>query len=138
MIDPSRQVQAQYTGLTTPADVPTWQSRFMNRGNWSCGSSGVTNSVTSTITILPLGVSEFELASQLKLYPNPMATTLTIDFQNLTHPSVSIYDVNGRRLKKQDLTAPSNTISTSHFQRGVYFFTIQSDEGSITKRIVKD
>ena len=138
MIDPCRQVQVQYTGPITSADVPTWKSRFMNRSNWSCGSSGVTNSVTSTISILPLAVSEFELASNLKLYPNPTTNSLSIDFHNLTNASVTIYDVNGRQLKNLNLIESSNAISTVEFQKGVYFFRIQSDQGSAIKRIVKE
>ncbi|GAA4759149.1 MULTISPECIES: T9SS type A sorting domain-containing protein [Flavobacterium] len=138
MIDPCRQVQVQYTGPTTATDISTWKSRFMNRSNWSCGSSGVTNSVANTITILPLAVSEFETISNLKLYPNPMANSLNIDFQNLTNASVTIYDVNGRLLRANNLTELSNTIPTSDFQKGIYFFKIQSNEGSVTKRIVKE
>lgn len=138
MIDPCRQVQVQYTGSATPADIPTWKSRFMNRSNWSCGSSGVINSVTNTITILPLAASEFEMVSHLKLYPNPMTNSLNIDFENLTNASVTIYDINARRLKMSNLTESSNTLSTSDFQKGIYFFKIQSNEGSVTKRVVKE
>ncbi len=138
MIDPCRQVQVQYIGPTTPADVPTWKTRFMNRSNWSCGSSGISNSITNSIIILPLAVSEFEITSNLKLYPNPMANSLNIDFQNLNSASVTIYDVNGRLLRANNLTELSNTISTSDFQKGIYFFKIQSNEGSVTKRIVKE
>lgn len=136
MIDPCRQIQVQYTGSTTVADIPTWKARFMNRANWSCGASGVTNSVTNTI--ITLGVNEFELVSNLKLYPNPVANMLTIDFKNLTNASVIIYDINGRELKKVNLTQSSNNISVSDLEKGVYFFKIQSDEGIVTKRIVKE
>ena len=137
MIDPCRQNLVQYTGVTTSADVPTWKSRFMNRANWSCGSSGITNSVTNTISILPLAVNEFELASKLKLYPNPAKDLLYIYFENLTNPAVTICDVNGRMLKKIALDKSSNTIVISDLETGVYLFKIESDEGMVTKYIVK-
>ena len=137
MIDPCRQTQVQYTGANTLADIPTWKSRFMNHANWSCGA-GVTNSITNSIAILPLARNEFELASKLKMYPNPVTNVLTIDFENLTNPFVTIYDVNGRDLKKLNLNQSSNKIVISDLERGIYLFKIQSDEGTVTKQIVKE
>ncbi|MEO8235526.1 MAG: T9SS type A sorting domain-containing protein [Flavobacterium sp.] len=138
MIDPCRQTQVQYTGLTTPADIPTWKSRFMNHANWSCGASGVTNSITNSIAILPLARNEFELSSKLKMYPNPVSNIITVNFENLTNTFVTIYDVNGRFLKKINLNQSSNKIVISDLESGIYLFKIQSDEGTVTKQIVKE
>lgn len=74
--------------------------------------------------------------SYSKIFPNPAQNTLLLQSSNNDIDSVYITAVNGRiiiSIKK--LT--SNEIDISSLKAGMYFITIQSSEGEITKKFIK-
>lgn len=90
-----------------------------------------------TIVELPKNLStESEaLENGVTVYPNPatdrviISNSTTILLENIT-----IYDIQGRIIKKNLST--SESIDISALQNGIYFITIKSLEGAITKRLV--
>ena len=90
-----------------------------------------------TSALIPLSVSNFDLLSKdLILYPNPTLNKLTISNEaNYNIESIVIIDVNGAKLLE---TKNSSTIDISHFASGIYFVQINTDEGTITKKIIKE
>jgi len=83
-----------------------------------------------------LGTEDFTLDQQLVLYPNP-----TSGFINLEKPAsinvqnINIYNTLGQMLYSEKY---SESIDVSKFSKGVLFFKIETSEGIINKRIVKD
>jgi len=71
----------------------------------------------------------------LTLYPNPTENTITIQGTNEIILSVKITDTNGRLVAQSD--GSEKTISIGHLQNGMYFATIMTDSGSVTKKIIK-
>jgi len=75
--------------------------------------------------------------SGLKIFPNPAQNTLLLQSSNNDLDSVSISDVNGRMvISLKKLT--SNEIDVSALKPGIYFITIQSSEGNLTKKFIKN
>ncbi|QQX77535.1 MULTISPECIES: M1 family aminopeptidase [Aequorivita] len=83
-----------------------------------------------------LGTEDFTFGQQLVLYPNP-----TSGFINLEKPAsinvqnINIYNTLGQMLYSEKY---SESIDVSKFSKGVLFFKIETSEGIINKRIVKD
>jgi len=79
----------------------------------------------------------------INIYPNPTNGELTITTTNLLMAQdISIYDINGKLVKsvsKEEIGVLNNTKSfkTNLESSGVYFLKITSDEGVITKKVVK-
>ncbi len=95
-------------------------------------------SVTSNcITVNTLNRNQFDLNSNLKLYPNPTEGQVNIEFTNLTNPALNITDVNGRVLDNQNLNNKKSIINISNLPKGIYIFKVYSNEGVSTQKIVK-
>jgi len=91
------------------------------------------------MTDLSLGVAE-QNASKFSVYPNPSNGLVTISNDlNTALNSVSLTDINGRTVKTVALNGDSSAqVNISDLSAGVYMITINSDQGSVTKKIVKN
>lgn len=89
-----------------------------------------------------------ELDNIVKLYPNPTSGALTIidTRHNLSVPeegglridNVEIFDVVGRKvLEERPCPCKQDNIDISRFPAGMYFVRIQTEQGTITQKIVK-
>jgi len=76
----------------------------------------------------------------ISIYPNPTSGELTIDNGQLTIMSVAIYDVYGRKVLTNHLIASSShhLINVSHLTNGIYFINIDTEQGSVMKKLVKN
>ncbi len=80
----------------------------------------------------------------VSVYPNPTAdvTTLVIDAVNASSLNVNIYDINGKLIASpvvnQNLSIGENifTFNTSNLNNGVYFVTLNSNNGKETVKLV--
>lgn len=73
------------------------------------------------------------------LYPNPTTGTVQIvNRANLEITSITILDVNGRVINSLQQKNQFDSISLAAFANGMYFVTIETTEGSLIKKIVKE
>lgn len=85
---------------------------------------------------LNLSVGETSLNS-LQVYPNPTSDNIYIKGANLSIQNILVSDLNGRILKSFDYANVSETVlNLSDLSNGVYFVSIKSDEGTISKKII--
>jgi len=76
-----------------------------------------------------------------RLTPNPVSTVANLSF-NLVKPSpvqISITDITGKEIKKLSFSETLNglqniEITTDEFVSGIYFYTIETGQGSVSKR----
>lgn len=85
---------------------------------------------------LILSTPENSLAA-LKIFPNPVENKLIIQSPINNFDSVSITDINGRIVKSLK-NSISNEIEVSSLKSGIYFITITSSQGNITKKFIKN
>ena len=79
------------------------------------------------------GIKELTLSQQIKVYPNPASTLLTIDNGNyslLNGFSVSITDINGKSVHQSAITTPKSEIDISSWSKGTYILTIIDNKGA--------
>ncbi|KQS45810.1 hypothetical protein ASG38_14430 [Flavobacterium sp. Leaf359] len=121
------------TGATTITEQ-VQQLRFVH-DNYG-GFAYVDNIV---MTDLALGVGE-QVASNFSVYPNPSNGLVNISNDlNSVLTSVSLTDLNGRTVKTAKLNGDSSAqINIADLAAGVYMMTINSDQGSVTKKIIKN
>ena len=70
---------------------------------------------------------------QVKLYPNPASSMLTIETEALIE-SIEIFDINGSMIQRE-LT---NNFSVASLTNGIYFIHVKTNEGISTKRFIKE
>ncbi len=71
------------------------------------------------------------------LYPNPTSSILNItNSDNLDIKNISVVDINGRVVKNQ--AGSLTQINVSDLNAGVYFVTIETNEGTGTSKFIKN
>ncbi len=121
--EPTYLTSATGCGITTPTPVA------------SLGNFPNNNAVLDLVGSGTLAIDN-AIASQVSLYPNPVNNVL-----NITVPSsiqiegATMYDILGKGTQVE--VSANNTINTSSLASGVYLLTINTNEGNITKKVVK-
>ena len=96
----------------------------------------ITN-VASTTVISNLSVEEFKLESLVSIYPNPVKNELFLNVKNgVTVNTVKIYDLQGHMLL--ETKAEANRINTDQLATGIYMLTINTNQGNLNKKIIKN
>ena len=85
-----------------------------------------------------LSNSYFSIDDNVKLFPNPTQNELFVTITNLNSPKLEIIDLYGKVQMTVALSLTSNTINTSNLSNGMYLVKLTSDEGVVTKKIVKN
>ncbi len=90
-----------------------------NTLNKETANNRATNLVDNKVTTLP--------ALSAKIYPNPTQASLNIEVEK---PEMGfyleLYDVMGRRLKRQEISTNQMTLDVNHLSTGLYFLRIDS------------
>jgi len=71
--------------------------------------------------------------SQLKIYPNPTQSSITID--TILEGQVTVLDTNGRVISEYKNNI--HTVDLSSLNSGIYFLRIQTNEITTTRKIIK-
>ena len=72
-----------------------------------------------------LGVSNFELFNEFKIFPNPTSDYVNIIFNKSSYYEISITDLNGRKINQIKSKKCSNTIDVSSLSSGTYFIILK-------------
>ena len=84
----------------------------------------------------PLSISD-ENYNGFTVYPNPAQDILRIDNTSITEiTSIKLYDLLGRLVLVEKVDV--DQIDVSHLDSGLLFMEIETDQGVITKKIVKE
>ncbi|HEU4496382.1 MAG TPA: T9SS type A sorting domain-containing protein [Flavobacterium sp.] len=97
--------------------------------------------VTATPAVNLLSIDNFEIAKDtFSAYPNPSKGLVTISSDSdMNLQSVNVTDLNGRTVKSVKLDGSSSAqVNISDLSSGVYMMNISSDQGSATKKIIKN
>ena len=76
---------------------------------------------------------EGAFANDINIYPNPTTGIVNIEAEGLN--KVVVYDVTGRMMMS---VANESTIDISNLEAGVYFFSVETTNGSAMKKLVKE
>jgi hypothetical protein len=83
-----------------------------------------------------LGIEEV-LESQFVIYPNPVKDVLMLYNESMSEvTSIKVYDTLGRLVLEQN--NPSSQLDVSSLSSGLLFVQIETDNGIMTKKIIKE
>jgi len=75
--------------------------------------------------------------SETRIFPNPVATQLTIEIPHKDLPAaMTIVNALGQTVYRNTLEEPQTNVDTGHFQNGVYLIDLSTRSGTIRRRIV--
>lgn len=96
--------------------------------------------VRATPVVNLLSVDKVVADNKLAVYPNPAKNLINIsNSENILLTNANITDLNGRTVKTVQLNGVTTAqINISDLASGVYMMNINSDQGSVTKKIVKE
>ena len=84
------------------------------------------------------GIGEKEKDDGIVVYPNPTGGDLRIENGELKIENVEIYDVFGRNMGvKFPSFGGAGVVNIAHFPTGIYFLRVQTENGVITRKVVK-
>ena len=86
-------------------------------------------------TTLNVGIEDYD-AAVVTVFPNPTTGMVQISSSKFQVSSVDVYDVYGKLLKAEVLM-DNNTVDMRGCAAGVYFLRVSTENGVVTKRIVK-
>jgi len=99
--------------------------------NWKSGSQIVTGTNCSL-----LETKEFINSNNLIIYPNPSIGIFTISLQE--DATITVNDILGKVIYANKVKAGNNTIDISNYQSGIYLLHVKNENGSVTKKIIKE
>jgi hypothetical protein len=83
-----------------------------------------------------VSINNILVQNEVKLYPNPANEMVTIEVFNGFNNNINILDLSGKLLKSiQSMKAITN-INLSTLQAGVYFISINNENGTIIKKLI--
>lgn len=90
-------------------------------------------------TEAPIAVREIDEYNQIKIFPNPVSTQLTIDYpDNSPISSITIYNTLGKKIKTIPFSIEVKNIDMENFDKGIYLLLIEMENGDMfAKRIIK-
>lgn len=93
----------------------------------------LTNEALTSFTTL--GVDGYDL-SQIAVYPNPASDIVNIQSTS-TINSITIYDVQGRKIQATKVNSQTTEVNIAGLNSGIYFFSIETDNGRSMKKVLK-
>ena len=110
---------------------------FIGFKNNSPASAGTHALIVDNFTVSQVLSTQSFLNDAIKVYPNPVNSVLSIDTNNsFDIEKISVSDVNGRVVKSQ--MGGSLEVNLSDLNTGIYFVNIQTNQGSVIKKITKN
>tara|TARA_B100000809_G_scaffold141989_1_gene139559 strand:- start:150 stop:1268 length:1119 start_codon:yes stop_codon:yes gene_type:complete len=100
--------------------------------NWTSSIDAQT-SFSNNCGPCTVSINEYSI-SNFNIYPNPTTNQLTIDSE-LAISKVSIVDLTGKTIKTHNQLA--SVVDVADLPNGIYFIQIIAEEGTITKKFIK-
>lgn len=114
---------------TGTRNVPSAELTSMNLSDFSGMTYGEVN-----VTFNPLSIDD-NLVSNFRVYPNPAKDFINIESSSAAITSVAIYDLLGKQVRAEN-NLQNNKMDISDIASGIYLMKINSDLGSLTRKIV--
>ena len=84
-----------------------------------------------------LSIDDNQLSNQITLLPNPAITSITITNATSNLNRIEIYNIDGKLIGNTRVNVTSTTVDISNLANGIYLVKIYTDQGTITKKLLK-
>ena len=73
---------------------------------------------------------------EIKIYPNPATTEITIEIQNSENCLIKLSDMTGKQVYSKEFHGNKMNLNVNQFVKGVYILTVFSKENTYSKKII--
>lgn len=136
--------QAYTFDISVPEDAAVGQTRMRVFLAWdepdtnACSSVDYGEVEDYTLNIQAAANLNDFFASNISIFPNPTADIFNLVSNTSTFENVKVTDLNGRTVKNINVNSLSSTeVNISDLTSGMYFVTVQTDNGSGSTKIIK-
>jgi len=91
---------------------------------------------SACIDFTTLGVEEFNPLSAVKIYPNPVMSTLNIEYPLIEDMTVILFSIDGKKLIEKAISKKLTKIDISKFSKGVYLIQLSQGSNNFSQQIV--
>jgi len=84
-----------------------------------------------------VSISETNSLEMLKVYPNPVSYQLIVENEKSILKNARIYDLLGKEVKRFSINTTHTTLDIHDLQNGMYFMEVETENGKITKKFIK-
>ena len=99
---------------------------------WGWGKVTATRAINEAVRLVGI---ELPIEDQLVVYPNPSSNVLFVDgAQCILDATKNIYSIDGRKV----ISTTDNQINISFLSNGIYLIKIETSNGLVTKKLVKE
>ena len=74
----------------------------------------------------------------MMIYPNPANDFVKVSIVNSQQSTVRIYNTLGMLIEEIEMTSNEIEINISRYTQGIYFFNVETENGNVTKKVVKN
>jgi hypothetical protein len=85
----------------------------------------------------PTAVRDFRADLDIRVYPNPTAESVTIDWRETGTALADLFDMNGRKILQQAIYEGTQQIRLQDLSDGTYLLRVQTPEGFISRQLTK-
>lgn len=152
------------TGSSANLYLGSWSGPTLTTYTWSTGSNAsnitVSPTITSTYSVsvtntlgctsnqfavtqvvsncMNVGIKVIDTNNALSIYPNPANEILNIELSSIDASSVSIINALGEvvLINKQEIQ--HTTFNIKHLNSGIYFIKVESKQGTLIKKFIKE
>lgn len=93
--------------------------------------------MSESYTVIVQGESLEELENKFEIYPNPAKDYIKFKAQSSEFNIIKIYNYLGILIEEIEVNSNELEINTSDYNSGIYFINIETENGNIVKRFVK-
>ncbi len=122
-----------YTRTATYPDLRGLMTWSINEDNKTCnGAWSFANNFSCAFTV-STGTESLDEVVKNKIYPNPSTNNFTL--QTAAFSNIKVYDVSGKMI--EEISSSGNISFGDHWNSGIYFVKIISNEGEANFKIIK-
>lgn len=93
------------------------------------------NSIPEVEAQCQLSITEADISQALSVFPNPVSSTLQINTsKTISFEKATVYSILGEKI----LETSEKQLNLENLSEGIYFVKVETDQGSVTKKIVKE
>lgn len=129
---------AEQVFIENPVAGQTYTLTVNHKGNLVNGSQNFALAISGVESAL--STVDMALNNSVRIFPNPVNDKLNIQIdKNLSNVQIKVFDMMGQTAYLNKFNSLKNTesIDLKHLAPGVYMVYIKSDEGTMTKKIIK-
>ncbi|XMO85400.1 T9SS type A sorting domain-containing protein [Algibacter sp. AS12] len=124
--------QAVISAAIDASAATTSENIFLVFRSTTPGLTSLFNLHTVQFSVASLSVNHVD-AIDANIYPNPTKGIVTVE-SNFNDTKVTVYDLNGRSLLK----TTNSRVDISKYAAGMYIFKVETSNGQVVKRILKN